>query len=557
MRLYFISTLLLCLALSSMANDCGSAASVTAGTPTTLSFDNFVDYSPVGQRPCSSTSPNGDAWFEWIPGGNNTTNYDMTFKIEISFAGSVNMAILYSESVDAGDPCQWDANTEGYTYYNSVCNKALTGPGHIYFLRNRGMDGSGHYFILIERIGGTGGSVTVEPRLNGTCTAPTNDRCSTPTVLTSGVGLDPNTSTSSIASWSVSAPASITCATKQRMNDPCQAGGADPTEDHYGSRFAGICHWAGNVGDVGSWPFSQSPCDEFLENTVWYSFQVPLSSSQWNIHFGSASQCLQQPNNMVAMLLSGVNCGDADVATRIRCDKFGVQGNMPSSDLTWSNLSLNAGTTYHILLDGTRNSQCDINILVTRSTINPVLPVSISAFEGTNRGKSNYLYWETSYESNHDLFEVEVSTDNMVYQSLGTVSGIGNVAEGQINSYDFVDNHAPIGSAYYRLKLVDQDGRFVHSKTIEVLRQAEGLELDAIYPVPMKEQVRIRLGSSQAGNVSIELMDLSGKSLRQMEFHMMPGSNEAVMDIAGLPAGMYIFRIRQGFETVVKKVSKQ
>jgi len=558
MRLYSIFTLLLCFGLQqTMANDCGSAATLTIGNNTTLSFDNFTDYSPVGQRPCSSTTPNGDAWFEFIPGGTNTTNYDVSFLITPSLAGNYNFAVLYSESVDAGDPCQWDINTEGYTYYNSVCNKPMNGGTHTYFLRNRALDGSGHYFILVERVGGSGGSVTIRPSLQGTCTAPSNDRCSTPTVLSSGAGLDPNSSTSSIVSWSVSAPATTKCATKQRMDDSCQPGGADPTEDHYGNRtFFGQCYWNGNVGDVGTPPLRTSTCDEYLENTVWYSFQVPTSQSNWKIHFGSATQCQQQPNNMVAMLLSGVNCNDANAATKIRCDKFPVFGAMPSADLTWSNLSLNSGTTYHIVLDGTRNSQCDINILVTRAIINPVLPVSISTFEGKNDGKANHLYWETSMETNHDFFEVEMSRDNNDYQTLGRVTGIGNSAEGQINSYDFTDNRAPIGTTYYRLKMVDQNGGSVYSKTIEVLRQADGLVIDAIYPVPMKEQVTIRLGSATPGDVNIELMDLSGKTVRNMTFSMQPGSNEAIMDLNGLPTGMYIFRIRHGFETIVKKVNK-
>ena len=558
MRTFLLFTALIFLGLSMKANDCGSAATLTAGTATTLSFDSFTDYSPVGQRPCSSTTPNGDAWFEYIPGGaSNTTNYDITFKVTLSYSGRINMAILYSESVDAGDPCEWDANTEGYTYYNSVCNKQMNGVGHTYFLRNRGMDATGHFFILIERVGGTGGSVTVEPRINGTCSAPSNDRCTSATVLTSGSGIDPNTSTSSIAAWSVSASATTKCATKQRMNDGCQAGGADPTEDHYGARALGQCFWAGNLGDNGSWPFTLNSCDEFLENTVWYTFQVPISSSLWNIHFGSNTTCLQQPNDMVAMLLRSVNCGDANDAIRMQCSKFTVAGSIPSSDLTWSNLSLNAGTTYYLVFDGTRGSQCDMNVLITRSSLNPVLPATISTFDGRNDGKVNHLYWETSEETSHDYFEVEVSTDLVNFKTLGEVIGMGNVAQGQINSYDFTDNQAPVGIAYYRLKMVDIDGRSVYSKTIEINREADGLELDAIYPVPMKEQVKIRLGTSIAGDVQIELMDLSGRQVRYMSYYVQPGSNEAILDVAGLPAGMYLFRIQQGFDTIVKKVNKQ
>jgi len=281
----------------------------------------------------------------------------------------INIALLYSESVDAGNPCQWGTNTEGYSYYTTLCNKQMNGNGHTYFFKTKGLDGSGHFFLLVERVGGSGGSITVFPRFDGTCTPPSNDRCNSATALSPGNGLDPSASTSSIAAWSESINATTRCATKQRMDDGCQAGGADPTEDHYGSRFVGTCHWGGNIGDNGSWPFTLNQCDEYIENTVWYSFTVPLTSNLWNIYFGSTSQCFHPPNDMVATLLRNVNCSDADQAVRERCDKFAVNGGMPSDDLGWTDITLNAGTTYYIVLDGTRGYECDISILLTLTLV--------------------------------------------------------------------------------------------------------------------------------------------------------------------------------------------
>jgi hypothetical protein len=400
--------------LFSHANNCGSATFMNTGNTYTLTFDNSVDYSPPGQRPCSNTAPSGDAWFEWIPGGTNTTNYNVSFEVTVNFTGRINMALIYSESFEAGNPCQWGTNTEGYTYYNTDCNRLMYGSTYTFSFENQGLDGSGHFFLLVERVGGNGGTVSVRPVVTSTCTAPTNDRCATPTVLGLSNGIDPNSTNANpnttLASWMVSANASTHCATKQRMDDGCQAGGADPTEDHYGDRFIGACFWGGNIGDNGSWPITLNQCDVFLENTVYYRFRVPVTSNDWRIHFGSTTRCAQEPSNMVAMLLENVDCNNADNTDRLECAKFNVNGGIPSADRTFGPRFLAANTDYYLVFDGTRGSQCEMNILITRSGLNPVLPVSLQAFEGLSQGKETHLSWETSAETNHDYFEVETRT---------------------------------------------------------------------------------------------------------------------------------------------------
>jgi hypothetical protein len=143
------------------------------------------------------------------------------------------------------------------------------------------------------------------------------------------------------------------------------------------------------------------------------------------------------------------------------------------------------------------------------------------------------------------------------FESLGKVTGQGAPAEGQVNTYTFVDRFAPVGRSFYRLKMVDIDGQFVYSKTLEVIRQSEALEIDAIYPVPMRDQVAVRLGIAESGTVELMLTDFSGKTLRNMNFEGKTGSHEAVLDVADLPAGFYLLRVRQGFHSHVRKLIKQ
>ena len=44
---------------------------------------------------------------------------NVRFTLSLNGAATLNIGLLYSESVDAGDSCQWNNNTQGYTTYNS------------------------------------------------------------------------------------------------------------------------------------------------------------------------------------------------------------------------------------------------------------------------------------------------------------------------------------------------------------------------------------------------------------------------------------------------------
>ena len=271
-RLFFP---LLLLPLFVSANDCSTASVVNTNSCATLTFDAACDFGPPSQVGCTGCT--GDSWFRWSSGsGSNLTQYNMRFNIELNSAGVVNIILAYSESIDAtGDPCNWTtaaSGTEGYTRYQTQCGISLTGPGDVYEFDNDGLDGSGTFFIIVEKVSGIATQASFCPVELSTCSAPANDRCSNASVLTSGNGIDPAAAAGpNVAAWSDAMKGTISCATKQRLQGYCNS----QTEDHY-ARQTGIgpfnqCYYNGNVGDaplVGS-ILGAGQCDAYLENTVW------------------------------------------------------------------------------------------------------------------------------------------------------------------------------------------------------------------------------------------------------------------------------------------------
>lgn len=573
-----IVLLLTCTSLS--ANDCSTPTLIVpGGGPYTLAFDNTADFSGTQQDPCVTTGI-GDAWFRWSPGGTNALQGNLAFNIKTNFSGVFDVYLLYSESVDLGDPCEFpgaggSGNLTGLTRYQSLCGQAINGTAtDSLIFENLGLDGSGTFYLVVEWISGSNGgteSVIIDPQLTGTCPAPANDACGNAIQLTVGNGIDSNYAMPTSPAWSDAIKGTIQCATKVRFSSACPAGGgvAAPTEDHYARRFrigfpfnVDTCGYIGKVGDSNGtfYPVNTiTGCDAWLENTVWYSFTAPLTASDWQVHLGSSGTCAQEPNNMVMMLLQGVDCTDADVATRIDCGKFGFANLLPSAAGTLdgpfgAGVSLTAGQTYYIVLDGTRASQCDFCILLTRSAVNPVLPATVENLGGWNQGPSNFIAWQTSSEIKHDYFTIERSTDGQLFESIGSVKGVGESAS--IQFYNFEDRNAPFGTTYYRLNIVDINGMSFASETIEITREQVELALHKAYPVPFRESLTLYYSTPSNRPLEVRMVDIHGKIVYRRRFETQAGSQELSVETSGLAAGMYILQLDQDGRTVSRKVVK-
>lgn len=95
------------------------------------------------------------------------------------------------------------------------------------------------------------------------------------------------------------------------------------------------------------------------------------------------------------------------------------------------------------------------------------LPVSLLYFTAeviTNEHVR--LKWETVSEQNNDRFELERSSDGIVFNIIGIVDGNGNTNE-SIN-YSFDDKFPLYGINYYRFRQVDYDGKWEYSNMVAV-----------------------------------------------------------------------------------------
>ena len=90
-----------------------------------------------------------------------------------------------------------------------------------------------------------------------------------------------------------------------------------------------------------------------------------------------------------------------------------------------------------------------------------ILPIQLVSFTGTNYNGLTTLNWKSAIELNANRYEVQFSENGSQFTQIGVVAAKG------ASIYKF-DVNQTAAVAYYRLKMVDNDGKFSYSNVVRV-----------------------------------------------------------------------------------------
>jgi hypothetical protein len=179
----------------------------------------------------------------------------------------------------------------------------------------------------------------------------------------------------------------------------------------------------------------------------------------------------------------------------------------------------------------------------TDKTSNP-LPVQLVAFNGKVMNTDAALTWITASELNSKAFEIERSLDGEQFDYVSTIAAKGN---SQIKtSYIFTDKGALslANTVYYRLKMIDVDGRFTYSTVVTLSTNEVTSNHVAVYPNPAKESLTVTVNTTEAGASTIEFIDLKGINVLTKTVQLTKGTNQFVINESSeLKPGVYVVRI--------------
>lgn len=195
------------------------------------------------------------------------------------------------------------------------------------------------------------------------------------------------------------------------------------------------------------------------------------------------------------------------------------------------------------------------------------LPVELVSFNATAEDNIVELKWKTATEVNNYGFEVERKFGNdqspvSNFTKIGFVAGNGNSNSPKEYSYE---DKSPIGGNKfkYRLKQIDNDGKFEYSDIIEITVLPDKFELSQNYPNPFNPLTKIRLaipnvlvsGTKQSTNVTLKVYDILGNEVATLvDEEKYAGVYEVSFDASQLSSGIYFYTLQAGSFIETKKM---
>jgi Secretion system C-terminal sorting domain len=200
-------------------------------------------------------------------------------------------------------------------------------------------------------------------------------------------------------------------------------------------------------------------------------------------------------------------------------------------------------------------TQLPPNMQICQST---VLPVTILDFSASYVSANNVkVSWSTTNEINAAYYVVERSSDDASFISVAQVDA-NNSAE-PVHTYQVNDQLYNVEGniVYYRLRIVDNDGKYTYSKVIPVkLNQPDNIF--SVYPNPVDSYTILNLYSDKPGNGMLRLMDNSGRQIITKSFTITNGNNSIMIDQLGyLPKGIYFVQAMVNDNLYNQKIVKK
>lgn len=197
----------------------------------------------------------------------------------------------------------------------------------------------------------------------------------------------------------------------------------------------------------------------------------------------------------------------------------------PSETLKIGTLTQFTGTQPAVL--GQKTSSSSTTGFVSFSP----LPVKFSGFDAAVKNNDVVLHWSTSEETDAAYYIVERSNDGDKWKTAGQVKANGTT--NNESQYVFTDKNAAAGVAYYRIKQVDLNGRFVYTSIKVVKNTMANINIGAV-----QNQITIQFAQQVKGSVMMQVVSLSGQVIARQVVNAPSG--QVTLNAANAVKGQYI-----------------
>jgi hypothetical protein len=173
-----------------------------------------------------------------------------------------------------------------------------------------------------------------------------------------------------------------------------------------------------------------------------------------------------------------------------------------------------------------------------------VLATNLSQFNVSKKENTSLLNWTTLSETNNAGFGVERSKDAKSWEQIQFVKGNGTTTVAA--NYSTTDNNPTIGTNYYRLKQIDNNGKFTYSSVQSVYFSEKGTIGFSFYPNPSKNNINVALETITSKAASLELTDNLGRVIKSIAISNQNSNSNISINTANMNKGIYFLVLKDG-----------
>ncbi|HEY0678234.1 MAG TPA: T9SS type A sorting domain-containing protein, partial [Chitinophagaceae bacterium] len=142
------------------------------------------------------------------------------------------------------------------------------------------------------------------------------------------------------------------------------------------------------------------------------------------------------------------------------------------------------------------------------------------------------LVWKVEEEIGVNVFEIERSNDGSRFENIASIDAMN------AGTYFHNDDHIPVHTTFYRLRILDHDGSVTFSNIVSI--NAKPVTTVRLRTNPVRDLIFLEHPPSLAGT-RLHFYDITGSLVRQ---HNIPElTTLTTLDVSTIPAGVYVVTI--------------
>jgi len=256
---------------------------------------------------------------------------------------------------------------------------------------------------------------------------------------------------------------------------------------------------------------------------------------------GSASNCVQRTWNISEMKTGGNNAvltfkwvaTDHGGGFNVSIPPYAFRHNGAAYGLasTMSLPSLSVG----VYSSSTSGAITNFSPWIISST--STLPITLNYFTGTKISNDKHLLdWKATCSGASASFDIERSADGRNFNSLNSVTGDFIRCQ---QPFDFTDVSPLSGKNFYRIKMIDENGKITYSHVILLLNSKVGFEIVNLQPNPVIASATLNISLAQKQTLKLFITDAKGSRIFQKDIIGQSGVHQEQINTSTFASGVY------------------